>query len=172
VIQSILNESVDLTDYPSVLIESSQNVTVTREPHQMGGQTLACRVENISKSKHGIVLLIAPDAATWDLTRYHDLTFALFEGHIKDQIDLAPFYIRLGRGSSYFEFRPEESFWSKRKRSNWFPFTVPLTGSSEWQRSEFGSPSLSKIKWIEFHFDVQEPILFHINNVSFKERKK
>jgi serine/threonine protein kinase len=172
IIQSILNEPVDLTDYPSVLFDGSHDVIVTREPRQTGGTLLACRVVNVPKSEQGSILLSAPAEAVWDLTRYDALTFSLFEGHLESSTTLASFYIRIGKGSSYFEFRPDEQFWSKRKRSNWFPFTIPLGGSPNWHRSEFGTPSMSGVKWIEFHFDVKEPISFHLDNISFKENEK
>ncbi|MDR0610584.1 MAG: serine/threonine protein kinase, partial [Planctomycetaceae bacterium] len=154
VVQSILTESVDLTDYPAVLFEGSRDVIIAREPRQTGGVLLACRIVDIPKSEHGSILVAAPDDAAWNLTRYDALTFSLFEGHLENSTMLSSFYIRIGKGSSYFEYRPDEEFWSKRKRSNWFPYTVSLLGSSPWHRSEVGTPSLNSIKWIEFHFDV------------------
>jgi hypothetical protein len=172
IIQSILTEPVDLTDYPSVLFEGSRDVIIAREPRQTGGVLLACRIADVPKSEHGSILIAAPDEATWNLTRYDALTFSLFEGHLESSTTLSSFYIRIGKGSSYFEYRPDEEFWSKRKRSNWFPYTVSLLGSSQWHRSEFGTPSLNAIKWIEFHFDVKEPISFHLDHISFKEGEK
>jgi serine/threonine protein kinase len=172
IIQSILTEPVDLTDYPSVLFEGSRDVIIAREPRQTGGVLLACRIADVPKSEHGSILITAPDEATWDLTRYDALTFSLFEGHLESSTTLSSFYIRIGKGSSYIEYRPDEKFWSKRKRSNWFPYTVFLLGSSQWHRSEFGTPSLNSIKWIEFHFDVKEPISFHLDHILFKENGK
>jgi hypothetical protein len=145
---------------------------ITREPRQTGGNLLACRIAEIPKSEHGSILITAPDEATWNLTHYNALIFSLFENYQDDSTALSSFYIRIGKGSSYFEYRPNEEFWSKRKRRNWFPYAIPLLGSSYWQRSEFGSPSLKSIKWIEFHFDVKEPIAFHLDHISFKEHEK
>jgi serine/threonine protein kinase len=172
IIRSILSEPVDLTDYPDVLFEGSRDVIIAREPRQTGGVLLVCRITDVPKSEHGSVLVTAPDDATWDLTHYDALTFSLFEGQLESSKTLSSFYIRIGKGSSYFEYHPDENFWAKRKRSNWFPYAVPLLGSSNWRRSEFGTPSLNNIKWIEFHFDVQEPISFHLDHISFKENEK
>ncbi|MDR3197426.1 MAG: serine/threonine protein kinase [Planctomycetaceae bacterium] len=172
IIQSILNEPVDLTDYPKVMFEGSRDVIITREPRQTGGVLLVCRVVDVPKSEHGSILITAPDETTWDLTRYNALTFSLFEGYLENSKVLSSFYIRIGKGSSYFEYSPNKEFWVKRKRSNWFPYMVSLSGSTTWQRTEFGTPSLNAIKWIEFHFDIKEPISFHLDHISFKEDGK
>ncbi|MDR2116324.1 MAG: serine/threonine protein kinase [Planctomycetaceae bacterium] len=172
IIQSILNDPVDLTDYTNVLFEGSRDVILAREPRQTGGVLLACRIVDVPKSEHGSILITAPDEAAWDLTRYDAFTFSLFEGLLESSTDFSSFYIRIGKGSSYFEYRPSKEFWAKRKRSNWFPYTVALSGSANWNRTEFGTPSLNAIKWIEFHFDVKKPISFHLDHISFKEKIK
>ncbi|MDR2440456.1 MAG: serine/threonine protein kinase [Planctomycetaceae bacterium] len=172
IIQSILNDPVDLTDYSNVLFEGSRDVIITREPRQTGGVLLVCRITDVPKSEHGSILITAPDGATWNLKRYDTLTFSLFEGHLENSTALSSFYIRIGKGSSYFEYRPNKEFWEKRKRSNWFPYSVSLSGSANWHRKELGTPSLNAIKWIEFHFDVKEPISFHLDHISFKENEE
>ncbi|MDR2756861.1 MAG: serine/threonine protein kinase [Planctomycetaceae bacterium] len=172
IIQAILNDPVDLTDYPNVSFEGSRDVIITREPRQTGGVLLVCRITDVPKSEHGSILITAPDGATWNMRRYDALTFSLFEGHLESLTALSSFYIRIGKGSSYFEYRPDKEFWEKRKRSNWFPYSVSLSGAANWQRKEFGTPSLNAIKWIEFHFDVKEPISFHLDHISFQENEK
>ncbi|MDR0337977.1 MAG: serine/threonine protein kinase [Planctomycetaceae bacterium] len=172
IIQSILNESVDLTDYPEVSFEGSRDIVISREPRQTGGVLLVCRTVDAPQSEHGSILITAPDEATWDMTRYNSLIFSLFEGHSENSAMLSSFCIRIGKGSSYFEYRPDAAFWAKRKRSNWFPYTVPLLGSDNWHRSESGTPSLDHVKWIEFHFDIKEPLLFHVDRISFKGNEK
>ncbi len=85
---------------------------------------------------------------------------------------LSRLFVRLGRGSSYYEYRPTEEFWNRRKRSNWFPFSVPLGQSTpHWTRMETdASPALmSRIEWIEFHFEVTKPMTIQLDHVFFEQ---
>ncbi len=170
-VQSILEEPVDLTDQPLISVEGGAGVTVLREPRQTGGSLITCRVENVAESFHGLIEMDAPEGCFWNLSRRATLNFSLFESYAEKAATLPEFFVRLGRGSAYYEFRPTPDFWSRRKRSNWFPFAVPLAGSSSnWTRTEADGvqPSMDRIEWIEFHFVTKEPMTIQIDHVYFQ----
>jgi serine/threonine protein kinase len=167
-VQSVLNNPVDLTDYSKmILFSGSSGVDVSSEPRQTGGMLLTCDVPKVPPAQQGVIQITAPASLAWDITNRYHLTFSLFEGLDKPG-DLEMFFVRLGQGSSYFEYRPAEDFWAKRKRSNWFPYFVPLNGSDDWQRTQSGVPLMNRIEWIEFHFGVKEPLSFRIDNISIR----
>lgn len=166
-VKTLLENSVDLTDYPEVVFEGSPNVVLSRDPRQTGGILLTCNVPVAPASEQGVIQVMAPYSSRWNITYRKHLTFSLFEGLDKPG-ELSRFFVRIGQGSSYFEFRPEEAFWANRKRSNWFPYFIPLDGNEVWHRTESGSPTMSKIEWVEFHFGVKEPLSFRIDNISFR----
>jgi serine/threonine protein kinase len=170
VVNSILHEQVDLLEFPEqVAIEGSPGVDVKREPRQTGGLMLLCKVEAMDEKRRGI-LIHAPVNTAWDLSSRSFLTFSLFESHAESADSLQNFSIRLGRGSSYYEYKPSGELWKNRKRSNWFPFSVVLgPGSADWVRRKIGIPTMEKIEWIEIHFEADSEMTLTLDNITFRK---
>jgi serine/threonine protein kinase len=167
-IASILNHKVDLTEYSMVTVEGTPGLEVSKEPCRTGGTLVTCHVTSVPLSKNGAIIFHAPSNAVWNLTKCKAFSFSLFENQPGQPDIISNFSIRLGCGSSYFEIRPKEELWSKRRRNSWYPFHVPLSASPDWTNTPFGTPTMSRIDWIEFHFTATKPITLNLDSVEFE----
>lgn len=170
-IQKVLTKTVDLTDEPSVYFRGSPGISVLREPRMTGGEMVSCRVDVVPKSEHGTITIIAPSGGAWDVSKRKRLQFSIYEdlsaNQPNNEAPLSEMFIRIGRGSSFFEYTPSSEWWAARKIRNWYSHTIPLEGSSAWQLKVHGEPLMSEIEWIEIHFKVKTPISFQLDNISF-----
>ncbi|MDR3232545.1 MAG: serine/threonine protein kinase [Planctomycetaceae bacterium] len=170
VIDTILNKSEDLLEFPEfVSVEGSQGMTAVRGVRQSnGGTILTCQIDTETKEKRRIVIIRSPEGLAWDVTDRSALTFSLFEGQAEDTEALQNFSVRLGRGSSYYEYKPGGDIWNNRRRSNWYTFVVPLSvPDSHWEKTVSGVPSMNKIEWVELHFDVLKPTVISFDHIKF-----
>jgi len=66
-------------------------------------------------------------------------------------------WIRLGTGSSpsnnYYQYQTDSDILDTAI-GNWAQFSIPLTGDSQWHRTQLGSPNLADIDWLEIHMDT------------------
>jgi hypothetical protein len=62
-------------------------------------------------------------------------------------------WVHLGNQDGFFEWRP---IWDVLNQAigQWVEFVIPIAGDDIWQRSTFGSPTLSEINYIEIHADT------------------
>jgi serine/threonine-protein kinase len=170
VVNSILNKPEDLLEFPEqISIEGSQGMTAQRGVRQSNsGVILTCQIEADTAEKRRIVIIRSPKGYAWDITNRSALAFSLFEGQEEDSESLQNFSVRLGRGSSFFEYKPNTDLWNNRRRSNWYPFVVPLSvPSGDWTRTVSGVPAMNKIEWIEFHFEVLKPTTVSFDHIMF-----
>jgi hypothetical protein len=62
-------------------------------------------------------------------------------------------WIHLGNSDGFFEWQPTWDILNEAI-GQWVEFVIPIAGDATWQRSTFGSPTLSAINYIEIHADT------------------
>jgi hypothetical protein len=168
-----LEDEVDLTEQDCINFRGGYNVEVKEVQRFTGGKNISCMIKSGSEKQQGTLEILAPSESTWDVTKRRRLSFFVFEEDDKGTffLPLDNIKIRLGRGSSYFEYQPaksESDWWSQRKYNNWWPYVVPLEGSEKWQRTISGNPQFENIDWIEFHFEAMpRKFKFSIDDIKF-----
>lgn len=167
-IASILDHKVDLTEYDIIAVEGTPGLDVRKEPCRTGGTLITCRVTTVPLGGQGAIILHAPSNAAWNLAKCKTFSFSLFENQPSQSNAISNFAVRLGRGSSYYEFRPNDELWSKRRQNSWYPFHVPLTESPNWTRKPVGTPTMRRIEWIEFQFNVSESVTINLDSIEFE----
>jgi hypothetical protein len=62
-------------------------------------------------------------------------------------------WVHLGNQDGFFEWRPT---WDILNQAigQWVEYVIPVAGDATWQRTTFGSPTLSQINYIEIHADT------------------
>jgi hypothetical protein len=62
-------------------------------------------------------------------------------------------WVHLGNQEGFFEWRPTWDILNEAI-GQWMEFVIPIAGDGTWQRTTFGSPTLSAINYIEIHADT------------------
>jgi len=164
----VVSSPDDLSEFKHVRMGESPGVRVWMEPRHSGELLLTCQVEAIDSEKHHIVPIHATDKP-WDLASWQSLTFSLLEISSGNNSSLKNFSIRLGQGESYYEYKPNKEIWENRNIGGWSPFKIPLKGGhDDWKRVHVGTPAMSKIEWIEVHFDTDSDITLNFDNIKFR----
>jgi hypothetical protein len=62
-------------------------------------------------------------------------------------------WIHLGNQDGFFEWRPT---WDILNQAigQWVEYVIPVAGDATWERTTFGSPTLSQINYLEIHADT------------------
>ncbi len=176
-IQAVITQSVDLASESSVNIGGTLGVEVQRVPAENSVQVIKCLVPGIPETPHGFIEMVAPASYFWDFRERDFLVFSILEEVLPRQSKgLENFSVRIGRGSSLFEYKPGE-WWKNRKQNEWATYTIPLVpqdgqGNSRlWTRTETAPavPFMGHIEWIEFHFDIHGRFSFQVNRMSFQK---
>jgi len=89
----------------------------------------------------------------WNLTNLQSIRFWCYAENPNIGFQSDTPWIRLGSPAGYFELRSSSTLLNNA-RNQWFEFVVPFAGNAEWYRTDFGSPDLSNIQYIELHFDT------------------
>jgi len=164
-----LNQSVDLLLQPSVDIEGT-DLSFLKETKRTGKGEPSLQVI-VLKKEGSTLTVMAPGQRTWDLTTRRFLSFSILERESEDSLPINNFFVRLGKGSAYFEYRPLDDWWSKRSHGSWSTFSIPLSGSVAWTKTAVNDPSMAQIRWIELHFGAEQPTILWIDNLLFSHRK-
>ena len=172
-IRAVIDGTVDLTNYPSVKFTGSHGLIIRHELRKMtGDKMISCSCEQVPESGHAVVTITAPGGSSWNLSKRTHFQFSVYEeigkNQTREDAPLNTLTIKMGRGSSYFEYTPEPDWWAARKIRNWQTFSVLLDESAEWKKVPTGFPDEHDVAWIELHFSVKTPISFQIDNVSLR----
>ncbi|MDR0391211.1 MAG: protein kinase [Planctomycetaceae bacterium] len=165
-----LEDEVDLTEQSCVVFRGGNNIDVTMEPRLTGGNMIVCKLKRDSDVNAGLLEILAPSGATWDLSKRRKLKFSVFEYHSGSILPLDNLKIRLGRGSAYFEYQPSKAttdWWAQRRHGNWCTYLVPIDGSQDWHKTISGNPQIETIDWIEFHFNSRHDDQFQLDDIMF-----
>jgi hypothetical protein len=142
----------DFTKEPTIACDLSANdgqfSLMTRDPSVRLTAQNSLRIDTLSQAG---VRFTCPSSrnARWDLTGQKYLRLALRSSQPKQE-PLQSLQIRLGRGSSYFEYQPPAVLLEQAK-NDWGRASIPLSGDAEWQRRETNHPDLAGIDWLEVH---------------------
>ena len=167
---AVLHHEVNLFAQPSVSLEGNGDISFLKERKRTGNGPPSVRIA-IPREGEALLTITAPTGLMWDLTERQSLTFSLLEHESDGIFPLENFFVRLGKGSGYFEFRPTDDWWKKRHRGNWTTFSIPLNGSATWTKTVINDPSPDKIRWIEIHVEADKPTVFWIDGLAFTLRK-
>ncbi|MGL4594084.1 MAG: serine/threonine protein kinase [Thermoguttaceae bacterium] len=172
-IYKALYEPVNLLDQERVSLCTNAGVEISKaiiqNSKQDGDDILSYHLVNVQKPGMARIELAAPAGHSWNFSDKSALFFSLFDSVPAFSGNMSRFSIRIGCGSSYIEYAPEK-WWLDRSRDKWNTYTVPLKESGiGWTRTTSGEPSLSRIDWIEFHFNVEAPLTFRISNLVIDE---
>ena len=162
---AVLHREVDLLNQPSVNLEGGGGIELLKE-NKLSGNGLPSLSVSVPHQGGALLTITAPTGLMWDLTERQSLTFSLMQRESDGTFPLRSFFVRLGKGSGYFEFRPTDD-WKKRYRSNWTPISIPLDGSAAWTKTAINDPAPDRIRWIELHFETEKPTVFWINGLMF-----
>lgn len=91
--------------------------------------------------------------AIWDMSGVQQMRFWCYAINPNGGFQNGSPWVRLGNREGYFEWRPT---WDILNQAigNWVEFVIPMAGSSTWQRTTFGSPTLAEINHFELHADT------------------
>ena len=99
----------------------------------------------------------ASKTAGWDLQAagIHSLNFWLYADNTNTYLfqNSSPWIQLHTSATSYFELHSTSEVMNNALTS-WQRFTVPFEGNAAWTLSVVGTPSLTKINWVEFHADT------------------
>jgi hypothetical protein len=62
-------------------------------------------------------------------------------------------WIRLGNADGYFEWRTDFDILNQAM-GQWVEFVIPIAGDDTWHRTEFGSPAMDRVHYVEIHADT------------------
>ena len=167
-IDPMLHHAVDLLSQPSVAMEGSNGVFCRLEKKRTGEGTPSLHIT--LPRGGGNLTGFAPGRQTWNLTSRQFLMLSMLERESGITGPLENFFVRLGNGSAYFEFRPSKEWWAERTRGSWSTVSIPLDGSDAWTKTPVNNPSMESICWFELHFETEKPTTLWIDNLYFSQR--
>jgi len=152
----------------NIQVESPGN-NVWRDHRYTGELLLVCKIKPMDSETEQVIRIHAPADAPWDLSARHSLTFSLLEDHGEKNIPLENPTVRLGAGTSYYEYKPSVKLWENRNWQNWVHFTIPMNGNKEdWTRDHVGEPTMEKVEWLEIHFETDSESTLIFDNLKFR----
>ncbi|MFO0972897.1 MAG: PA14 domain-containing protein [Phycisphaerae bacterium] len=89
----------------------------------------------------------------WDLTGLQTIRFWCYAENPNIGFQSETPWVRLGSANGHFELRSSSTLLNL-SINQWHEFVVPFVGDSEWIRTDFGTPDLSDIEYMELHFDT------------------
>ena len=167
---AIVNPATDLLDQPSVNVEGIGGVTFYRETKQTE-KDFSSLLINVPRGKTAALTVTVPPRQTLSLTAYQSLVFSILEREFAGEFPIETFFVRLGRGSAFFEFRPSDDWWAKRKKGSRSTISIPLDGSSRWTRTSIGDPSMENVQWIELRFESEKPTDIWVDTLFFSKHR-
>jgi hypothetical protein len=92
--------------------------------------------------------------AKWNLSGVNYIRFWAYAENPNGGFQNGSPWVRLGSyQDGYFEWHPTGDILNEAI-GQWREFVVPIPGDATWQRSAFGTPSLTKINYFELHADT------------------
>ena len=91
--------------------------------------------------------------ASWDLSDVEYLHFWCYAVNPNGGFQGASPWIHLGNSDGFFEWHPT---WDVLNQAigQWVEYIIPIAGDATWQRSTFGTPTLTDINYFELHADT------------------
>jgi serine/threonine protein kinase len=132
-----------------------------------GGYSLSLRF-----NKNGVANIVFTNSnpdRMWNLNKFDSIKMSLIDNP-NGKVGLVEVIVRIGDGSSYYEYRADEQspWWPKR---NWFVFDIPLEGNrGDYRRTISGHPDLSRIEWIEVRFVTNGAATINLDKLIFVEK--
>jgi len=160
----------DPNEFKHIRLEGGPGISLWSEHRHTGELLLTCRVTATTESEqHRIISIHTSADAPWDLGLRQFLTFSLLEIAPKNSTSLHNFRVRLGQGKAYYEYKPSKKLWDDRYVDGWSPFKIPLKGDhDDWKREYVGTPAISKVEWIQIHFDTDSDVVLNFDNIKFR----
>jgi len=131
-----------------VFASDGQFSLLTSDPSRQKAGKRSLRVDTLSQDQ---VCVAYPSSrsADWDLSEQKYIRLAIF-ARDRQEGSLADLSIRIGRGSSYAEYRLDAARISEIT-GGWMHASVPLSGGDDWARTDTNQPDLAHADWIEVH---------------------
>ncbi len=91
--------------------------------------------------------------AIWDLSDVEYIHFWCYAVNPNGSFQCGSPWLHLGNQDGFFEWHPT---WDILNQAigQWVEYVIPIDGDATWQRSTFGTPTLSEINYFELHADT------------------
>jgi hypothetical protein len=110
----------------------------------------------------------AGEGNAWDLTNIKYIRFSIYADN-KNENAFQNCSIKLGHDQKYFMWQGPAALFTQAN-GNWKEFTIPVTGSTEWEYFNTWGANLGKINYFELHVDTwgYDPYSVWIDNIRFE----